>query len=191
MLVIYPEQFVNEVLDPKIQEIVRGKFYINAFDSVTNKFIYTSEKQYVPDKIIESKPFWLLQGYKMGIELKDLTIADLTQSRLKRNIFLIFLIDTVLLLTAYIIFRNIKKQIELTQMKSDFVSSVSHEIRTPLALISMYIETLEMGRIKTEEKVKEYYSVIMNETQRLSGMVNRILSFLKLKGIKENMHLIR
>ncbi len=66
---------------------------------------------------------------------------------------------------------------ELSQLKSDFVSNVSHEIRTPLALINMYIETLEMGRIRSDEKVKEYYSVILQESQRLAGIVNKILNF--------------
>ena len=73
---------------------------------------------------------------------------------------------------------------ELSQLKSDFVSSVSHEIRTPLALISMYIETLEMGRVKSADKIKEYYSVILQETSRLSGIVNRILNFSQIDNNK-------
>jgi two-component system phosphate regulon sensor histidine kinase PhoR len=92
--------------------------------------------------------------------------------------------DIILLLGAWLIFRNIKKQVELSQLKSDFVSNVSHEIRTPLALISMYIETLEMGRVTNDEKIREYYSVIFNETTRLSGMVNRILSFSQIENNK-------
>ncbi|MGA2407075.1 MAG: histidine kinase dimerization/phospho-acceptor domain-containing protein [Bacteroidales bacterium] len=85
--------------------------------------------------------------------------------------------DLILLLGARLIFRNVTKQVELSQLKSDFVSSVSHEIRTPLALITMYIETLEMEKVKDPGKIKEYYTVILNETTRLSGIVNRILSF--------------
>jgi two-component system phosphate regulon sensor histidine kinase PhoR len=48
----------------------------------------------------------------------------------------------------------------------------------------MYIETLEMGRVKDNNKVKEYYSVILNETTRLSGIVNRILSFSQIESNK-------
>ena len=92
--------------------------------------------------------------------------------------------DIILLLGAWLIFRNVTKQIELSQLKSDFVSSVSHEIRTPLALITMYIETLEMGRVKDTKNVKEYYSIILNETTRLSGIVNRILSFSQIESNK-------
>jgi two-component system phosphate regulon sensor histidine kinase PhoR len=48
----------------------------------------------------------------------------------------------------------------------------------------MYIETLEMGRITDSGKVKEYYNVILNETTRLSGIVNRILNFSQIESNK-------
>jgi two-component system phosphate regulon sensor histidine kinase PhoR len=184
ILVIDPEKFISQVLDPKIQEIAKGKFNIVAYRAGENLPFYSSNKQYNSGKINDKKPFWLLKNYLMGIELKDLTIADLARERIKRNLLLIGLMDILLLFGAWLIFRNIKKQVELSQLKSDFVSSVSHEIRTPLALISMYIETLEMGRVKNAEKIKEYYAVILNETTRLSGIVNRILSFSQIESNK-------
>lgn len=184
VLVIDPEKFISQVLDPKIQQIAKDKFYIAAFRSGEEVPFYTSNKQYNPGKIANKEPFWLLQGYLMGIELKDITIADLARDRTERNLVLVVLMDLVLLSGTWIIFWNVKKQVELSQLKSDFVSSVSHEIRTPLALISMYIETLEMGRVKNAEKIKEYYGVILNETTRLSGIVNRILSFSQIESKK-------
>jgi len=45
------------------------------------------------------------------------------------------------------------RELELSQLKSDFVSNVSHELKTPLALIRMFAETLEMGRVRSDEKV--------------------------------------
>ena len=73
---------------------------------------------------------------------------------------------------------------ELAQIKSDFVSNVSHELRTPLSLISMFAETLEMERVKTEEKKREYYTIISKEAGRLSRIVNKILSFSKIEAGK-------
>jgi two-component system, OmpR family, phosphate regulon sensor histidine kinase PhoR len=184
ILVIDPAKFINLVLDPKIQEISREKFYIVAFRSGEDLPFYTSDKQLNPGKITNRAPFWLLKNYQMGIELKDLTISDLAKDRIKRNLILTGLMDLILFFGTWLIFRNIKRQVELSQLKSDFVSGVSHEIRTPLALISMYIETLDMGRVKNAEKIKEYYSVILNETARLSGIVNRILNFSQIESNK-------
>ena len=184
VLIIDPEKFISQVLDPKIQEIAKDKFLINAYREGEDLPFYTSNKQVKSGRISELKPFWLLKGYRMGIELKDITIADLARDRSRRNLILVGLMDIILLFGAWLIFRNITRQVELTQLKSDFVSSVSHEIRTPLALISMYIETLEMGRLTDPEKIREYYAVLLNETTRLSGMVSRILSFSQIEGNK-------
>jgi two-component system phosphate regulon sensor histidine kinase PhoR len=184
VLIINPEAFISQVLDPKMQEIARGKFYIAAYRDGEQEPFYSTNKQINSGKVSNKKPFWLMKGYKMGIELKNLTISDLARDRMRRNLFLIGLMDLLLIFGAGLIFRNISKQVELSQLKSDFVSNVSHEIRTPLALISMYIETLEMGRIKDKTKINEYYSVILHETARLSGIVNRILSFSQIDNKK-------
>jgi len=184
ILVIDPEQFIKQVLDPKIQEIAKGKFDIAAYRSGEALPFYTSNKQSDARKINNKAPFWLLTNYLMGIELKDLTIADLTKDRVRRNLLIVGFMDLILFIGVWLIFRNVRKQFELSQLKSDFVSGVSHEIRTPLALITMYIETLEMGRVKNAEKISEYYKIILDETTRLSGIVNRILSFSQIESNK-------
>jgi two-component system phosphate regulon sensor histidine kinase PhoR len=184
VFIINPESFISQVLDPKMQEIARGKFFIAAYRDGETEPFYSTNKQINAGKVSNKKPFWLMKGYKMGIELKNLTISDLARDQMRRNLILIGLMDLLLIFGAGLIFRNISKQVELSQLKSDFVSNVSHEIRTPLALISMYIETLEMGRIKDKARINEYYSVILHETARLSGIVNRILSFSQIDNKK-------
>lgn len=184
VLLIDPGRFISQLLDPKLQEIAKGKFYIAAFRKGEDTPFYTSDKQYDPGKINNKESFWLLKNYQMGIALKDLTIEDLARQRTRKELILIGLMDLILIVGAWLIYKNITRQVELTQLKSDFVSSVSHEIRTPLALITMYIETLEMGRITDPGKIKEYYNVILNETSRLSGIVNRILNFSQIENNK-------
>ncbi len=74
----------------------------------------------------------------------------------------------------------------LARLKSDFVSNVSHELRTPLALIRLYAETLELGRISTKEKKQEYYRIIRKESERLTALINNILDFSRIEaGHKE------
>ncbi len=41
-----------------------------------------------------------------------------------------------------------------------------------------------MGRVKNAAKIREYYTIILNETTRLSGIVNRILSFSQIESNK-------
>jgi signal transduction histidine kinase len=70
-------------------------------------------------------------------------------------------------------------------LKSDFVSNVSHELRTPLALIRLYAETLELGRISTAGKHQQYYEIIRKESERLTSLINNILDFSRIEAGKK------
>lgn len=186
-LVVNSRKFISENLGPKIQSVAGEKFYLSVFEVGSGHEVYSNELREVDDRNMEhKKPLWLMPEYKLGIQLRGETIEDLVQRRMNFGIWLIVIIDIVLILAAIFIYRAIRQQMKLAQLKSEFVSNVSHEIRTPLAVINMYSETLEMGRIKDEAKKHEYYKIIHTETNRLSGIVNKILSFSKIEGGKRN-----
>jgi len=83
-------------------------------------------------------------------------------------------------------YRNISREMKLAKLKSDFVANVSHELRTPLALIRLYAETLELGRLNSKEKYQEYFRIIREESERLTALINNILDFSRIEaGRKE------
>lgn len=186
-IIFDPNIFIRKILSPKIQNVSEDKFIISIFNNRDNGIIYSTEETQL-SKLEQKKPLWLLPGYSLGISLKGETIAGLVKARSKFNITLIILLNIVLLAGLWFVYRSIRKEIELAQIKSDFVSNVSHELRTPLALISMFAETLELGRAKTEEKKNEYYKIISQEANRLSKIVNKILNFSKIEAGKIKYH---
>ncbi|MGE5430831.1 MAG: sensor histidine kinase [Syntrophomonadaceae bacterium] len=177
---INAEDFVKQKIGPKLQEIAKNKFLIAVYKDISLP-VYGTD---IADKteITQKRPLWLLPSYKLGIALKGTTIEELVSSRYQMSLVLVIGVNFLLIAGIWLVFRSIKKEIRLAQIKSDFVSNVSHELRTPLALISMFAETLEMGRVKTEEKKKEYYGIISQEAGRLSRIVNKILSFSQIEA---------
>ena len=188
-LVIDPKEFIYRILSPKIQEVAQQEFVISVFNPAEN-FQFNSSKDFKVREVQQSKALWIFPNYKIGISLVGQTIEDLVKQRAMTNILLIGLLTVVLILGVWIVYRNIKKEVELAQIKSDFVSNVSHELRTPLSLISMFAETLEMGRVKTEEKKNEYYSIISQEANRLGKIVNSILNFSKMEAGKRQFNFV-
>jgi two-component system phosphate regulon sensor histidine kinase PhoR len=183
VMVIDPEKYVNNVLGVKIREIAEENFIITCSKINSSELIFSTGDP-VNQEIQQKKKLWLIPNYELGILLRDRTIETLVKERAATGLILILALNAILIAGVFIVFRNIKKEMELTRIKSDFVSNVSHELRTPLALISMFAETLEMGRAKTEEKKQEYYSIISKEAGRLSRIVNKILSFSKIEAGK-------
>ena len=188
-LVIDPKEFTYRILSPKLQDVAQQEFLVSVFNTAEN-FQFNSTKDFRVQEVQQAKDLWIFPEYQLGISLVGQTIDDLVQQRAMTNILLIGLLTIVLILGVWIVYRNIKREVEIAQIKSDFVSNVSHELRTPLSLISMFSETLEMDRVKTEEKKKEYYSIISNEANRLSKIVNSILNFSKMEAGKRQFNFV-
>jgi signal transduction histidine kinase len=72
---------------------------------------------------------------------------------------------------------QLRREAELSRLRSDFVSGVSHELRTPLAQIRMFTETLLLGRVRSESDGRRSLEIIARETQRLTQLVENVLFF--------------
>ena len=68
------------------------------------------------------------------------------------------------------------------KLKHDFISGVSHELRTPLTAIKGWGETLTMTNPSDTEMFEKGMKVIVNETRRLSSMVEDLLDFSKMQN---------
>ena len=69
------------------------------------------------------------------------------------------------------------------KIKNDFISSVSHELRTPLTAIRGWGETLMGGGADLDQDtLRKGMHVIMDETERLSSMVEELLDFSRMQS---------
>ena len=71
---------------------------------------------------------------------------------------------------------------KLEQMRTDFTANVSHELKTPLTSIRGFVETLQAGAINNPEMAQKFLNIIMMEANRLTRLVNDILSISKLES---------
>ena len=126
------------------------------------------------------------RGLALGIKYQGTSIEALGQTWVHRS-FLILGILSLMIVGGLVLTKHVvSKEMALARLKSDFVSNVSHELRTPLALIRLYAETLELGRITTKEKKQQYYRIIRKESERLTALINNILDFSRIEaGRKE------
>lgn len=80
-----------------------------------------------------------------------------------------------------IVLIDVTREIEMDQMKSQFISNVSHELRTPVTVLRSYIDTLYNYGDEFDEKTKkEFIETLNTEIIRLNSMVNDILDFSRL-----------
>lgn len=122
------------------------------------------------------------RGLALGIKFQGTTAQAIGQKWVWQSFLILGVLSVLMIGGLVLTYRSVNKQVALARLKSDFVSNVSHELRTPLALIRLYAETLELGRITTQEKKNEYYSIIRKESERLSALINNILDFSRIEA---------
>ena len=126
------------------------------------------------------------RGLAMGIKFQGTTAEAIGERFVQQSMMILGVLSLLMIGGLVLTYRSVNNQLALARLKSDFVSNVSHELRTPLALIRLYAETLELGRITTDEKKLEYYGIIRKESERLSALINNILDFSRIEaGRKE------
>jgi len=91
------------------------------------------------------------------------------------------------ILTTVILYRIAR----VAKLQTDFVNKVSHELRTPLTSIRMFVETLQLGRLRDPERQREALEIVADETARLSGLINRLLDWARMESGRRTYQLSR
>ncbi len=114
---------------------------------------------------------------------------DLQKTARREKFFYGILLGVIIVLMfigVLLIVRDVSRETETTQLKTEFVHNVSHELKTPLTLIRLYGETLQRKENLSDKDRREAYEIITKESERLSHMINNILDFSRIEmGRKE------
>lgn len=167
---LLPPSLVREGGSPNSSIAVRvaGPEGTSLFSSSDEWSAYASEQALKSD----------MGSLKLAVALRPdaagrLVIGGLPRERLPLVIGLLTL-TAGLVIVALV---QLRREAELSRLRSDFVSGVSHELRTPLAQIRMFTETLLLGRVRNEAEGQRSLEIIARETQRLAQLVENVLLF--------------
>lgn len=82
-----------------------------------------------------------------------------------------------------LLLRDITREKELDQMKSQLLSTVSHELRTPLSSIKGFATTLLREDVDWDETTRrEFLSIIDQESDRLSELIGNLLDMSRIEA---------
>ena len=79
------------------------------------------------------------------------------------------IISGVVLNTIFLV-----REIRRNEQHDAFINAVTHELKTPVASIRLYLETLQT-RTVDEDKRKEFYGIMLDDSDRLLGTIEQIL----------------
>ncbi len=185
-IIIDNEKYVREIVARRFASMNEGDFIFGVTKPGQDELLYYSSEEEPASDFEKSTELWILPSMDIKVKMSGTTLGSVSRKRMRLNLVLLVAVNVVFLSGLAYLIRNIGKEMELAQMKTNFVANVSHELRTPIALIRMYAETLEMGRVADQHRLKKYYRTILGETARLSKLINNILDFSKIESRKKS-----
>jgi signal transduction histidine kinase len=84
-------------------------------------------------------------------------------------IFFALIIAGIVVYTVFLV-----REIHKNEQQDSFLNAVTHELKTPIASLRLYLETLQSRQL-TETQHKDFYRIMLEDTDRLLGTVEQIL----------------
>ena len=109
-------------------------------------------------------------------------IPEIVSASTRPQLALVVVMAIAMGLGVFLVAGAAAREVRVAELKSNFVASVSHDLKTPLALIQLFAETLELGRVRTPERAQEYYRIINGESKKLTRLIENILDFSRMEA---------
>jgi two-component system phosphate regulon sensor histidine kinase PhoR len=170
---------------PRIVHEILPRLFLDAAGSRVNVIDEDGRVVYGPPlrggDFTVGRPFpTTLYNWRLQVTL---TSAQELSARVERRRLLetlmVALSCAVILAGMAVVLVAAERERRLSALKSDFVANVSHELKTPLSLVRMFGELLLTGRAANEDKRREYLQIIVNESERLTALIENVLDFAK------------
>ncbi len=111
-------------------------------------------------------------GFKADFTNMDWFILKQISPQILFSVFLTALTS----LSFWLLYRSIRAQQRLAELKNDFISNMTHELKTPVTTVGVAIEALKnFNGIENHELTQEYLTIAQNELGRLSLLTDKIL----------------
>jgi signal transduction histidine kinase len=113
------------------------------------------------------------------------SLAPLSGSSLRPMRYILLwsvLVGVVVLVGLTKTYRTLVQSMEYARQRDNFVAAVSHELKSPLTAIRMYSEMLREGLVGEDARRQQYYETIHGESERLSRLVDDVLTYSRLEG---------
>jgi len=97
-------------------------------------------------------------------------------NRMKWPISMGFLLLAFTSASFIFLYRNLRQQQRLADLKNEFISNMTHELKTPISTIKVAVEALRhFDALEDPQRTREYLDISTLELQRLSMLVDKVL----------------
>lgn len=113
-----------------------------------------------------------------------------SKSFLKKEVFsyflpiatLLLLFYSVLVLVAFLIYRNLNINHKMYKLQYDFITNFTHEFKTPVSVIKIAGNNIKSSSSLSEKEQQLYGKILDEEADKLNGLMNKLLAFTQIEN---------
>jgi len=190
---VYEMDMLTFFLNPMELKIINSHPELYQYISI-KPLVYESlenDSGFMENDLPLSGPF---SDYKLYFSSGKDFIRKEVNSRFRPIAAGLFVIYFVLVLIAYLIFRNLNINSKLFKLQYDFINNLTHEFKTPVSVIKIAGNNIRSASKLSDRERLHYGKILDEEADKLNDLMNRLLSFAQIenKAIKlkpENINL--
>lgn len=167
------------VLDDHNRRIVSVPRYARGVAAVRRDFAMT----FFDPLVVAHQPLPRSWAVEAAIA-SDPTLAEAVRAG-NRTLITLACAAAALAVGLILTLRATRASARLAEIRSDFVSTVTHELKTPIATIRAIGDTLARERVTDPEARLEYAQLVVQESKRLSRLVDNLLAYSRITDVTE------
>ena len=188
-LIMDNDHILHDTIHPLILKNANGSNFYWELTGINGELLLKSD--YIPEDtppvynvFPANLPSWSLTLYPENSGLL------ITLFRTGKGLFFYIFIVILIILACGLFFtlQTVNNELNLSRMKSNFMSTVSHEFKSPLTSIRQLAEMLVRSRVPSPERQQKYYTTILQQSERLSHLIDNILDFSKMEEGQKIFH---
>jgi two-component system phosphate regulon sensor histidine kinase PhoR len=178
---VYQQDMLSFFLDPyKVRILnVRPRLYQTirieplTYDPLDTSLDYITTEITLPGAFSDYKLYF--------ISTKSFVAKEILNYFLPISLGMLFFYS-VLVLIAYLIFRNLNINHKMFKLQYDFVNNLTHEFKTPVSVIKIAGNNIKSDNVLSPRELKMYGRILEEEADKLNGLMNKLLAFTQIEN---------
>ncbi|HQT23330.1 MAG: two-component sensor histidine kinase [Sphingobacteriales bacterium 17-39-43] len=178
---VYEMDMLTFYLNPLKLEIINSHPELYQYISI-KPLVYESlenDSGFMENDLPLSGPF---SDYKLYFSSGKDFLRKEVNSRFRPIAAGLFIIYFVLVLIAYLIFRNLNINSKLFKLQYDFINNLTHEFKTPVSVIKIAGNNIRSASKLSDRERIHYGKILDEEADKLNDLMNRLLSFAQIEN---------
>lgn len=177
IFLINPRKITIQNVAPNLYEHIEILPIVNATVTDTSPFLLT-----------ELALPGAMSDYKLTFTASEKFIEKELSRRFLPVSIGVSIVYFILILIAYLIYRNVFINAKLFQLQYDFINNLTHEFKTPVSVIKIAGNNIQRSENLSESERKMYGKILDQEADKLNNLMNKLLSFAQIENKSIKLH---